>query len=68
MVNGLPANVTAEPVTLQGAQTDAPLTIKAAANAAVANVQNVTVSATAMLGNQSFTQTSAAMTLAVQAK
>jgi predicted metalloprotease with PDZ domain len=68
MVNGLPANVTAEPVTLKGAQTDATLTIKAAANAAVANAQNVTVSATAMLGGQSFTQTSAAMTLAVQAK
>ena len=68
MVNGLPANVTAEPVTLKGSETNATLTLKAAANAAVANVQNVTVSAMTMLGSQSFTQTSTAITLAVQAK
>ncbi len=68
MVNGLPANVVAEPVTLEGADTTATITLKAAANAAVANVQNVTVSASTMLGSQPFTQTSAAMTLAVQAK
>jgi predicted metalloprotease with PDZ domain len=68
MLNGLPANVTAEPVTLKASETDATLTLKAAANAAVANTQNVTVAATTMLGAQPFTQTSAAMTLAVQAK